>query len=149
MARFRYTMQNILDVKCKLETQAKTAFSVAAANLRKEEEKLQQLKERREVYEKEAQRLVSSRLDIPRINQCHQAIEVMKETIRNQTMAVHIAQRNLEAARSRLNEVMKERKTHEKLKEKEFEEFKRELESEENKAIDELVSYSYRKNAMN
>lgn len=143
MARFRYKMQNILEIKYKLETQAKTAFSVAAEALRQEEEKLQQLKERREAYESEAKLLVSSQLNIRKINECHQAIEIMKDRIKNQLVAVHIAERNLEAARARLNQVMMERKTHEKLKEREFEEFKRELESQESKAVDELVSYSF------
>lgn len=144
MARFQYKMQNILDIKYKLETQAKTAFSAAAEALRQEKEKLQQLKERRENYETEARELVTSQLNIRKINECHQAIEIMKDRIRNQIVAVHLAERNLEAARARLNQVMMERKTHEKLKEREFEEFKRELESQESKAIDELVSYSYR-----
>ena len=44
MAKFTYKMQNILDIKYKLETQAKTAFSIAAANLNKEEEKLEALR---------------------------------------------------------------------------------------------------------
>lgn len=143
MARFQYKMQNILDIKYKLETQAKTAFSVAASRLSAEEERMQRLKERREGYEAEAKQLVSQQLDIPKIRQNQMAIEVMKDRIRNQTVAVHIAQRNLETARVRLNDIMIERKTHEKLKENAFEEFKREIESEESKAIDELVSYSY------
>lgn len=143
MARFRYKMQNILDIKYKLETQAKTAFSVAAAKLAQEEDTMRRLVSRREFYEEEARRLVSERLEVLAIRRNQMAIEVMKEQIRNQAVAVHIAERNLDAARMKLNEVMKERKTHEKLKEKEFEEFKREIESEESKAIDELVSYSY------
>ena len=144
MARFRYKMQNILDIKYKLETQAKTAFSAAAARVMQEEEKLDQLRQRRAGYEEEARRLVSERLNVLQIQQNQLAIELMKEAIRNQTVALHIAQRNLEMARMKLNEVMTERKTHEKLKEREFEEFKREIESEESKAIDELVSYSFR-----
>ena len=63
--------------------------------------------------------------------------------IRDQMIAVHTAQRNLEMARKRLNEVMKERKTHENLKEKAFEAFKEELTAEEGKMTDELVSYTY------
>lgn len=145
MARFQYKMQNILNVKYKLESQAKTAFSTASARLLQEEEKLNHLKERKEQYEAQAKQLVSTRLDVLEINRCHAAIETMKGAIRSQTVTVHIAQRNLEAARIKLNEVMTERKTHEKLREKEFEEFKREIESEESKAIDELVSYSYRR----
>ena len=143
MARFQYKMQNILDIKYKLETQAKTAFAEAAARLAYEEGRLRELRERRAAYEEEAKELVSSKLDVRKIQECRLAIEVMKEYIRNQLVAVHIAQRNLESARIRLNDVMTERKTHEKLKEREFEEFKREVESEESKAIDELVSYSY------
>ena len=58
-------------------------------------------------------------------------------------MNVHVAEKNVEAARKHLNDVMTERKTHEKLKERTFEEFKQEIQYAENKEIDELVSYSY------
>ena len=67
----------------------------------------------------------------------------MKGSIRNQTLVVHVAQRNLESARKHLQEVMTERKTHEILKEKAFEEFKKELEKEESKAVDELISFTH------
>ena len=61
-------------------------------------------------------------------------------------MNVHVAQKNVEAARLRLNQVMVERKTHEKLKEKAFDEFKQEISYAENREIDELVSYTYHEN---
>ena len=67
----------------------------------------------------------------------------MKELIRRQQVSVHVAQRNLEMMRSQLNEVMKDRKTHEKLRENALEEFKHELASQEIKEIDQLVSYTY------
>ena len=49
----------------------------------------------------------------------------------------------LEDARSRLEEAVKERKTHEKLKEKQFDEFVREENRSESKSIDELTTYTY------
>ena len=55
------------------------------------------------------------------------------------------ATREVEIARRRLDEVMKERKTHEKLREKAFEEFKKELLAEESKETDQLVSFTYHK----
>ena len=58
-------------------------------------------------------------------------------------MQVQVAEKNLEAARMHLNEVMMERKTHEKLREHAFDQFKQELSHEESKAVDELVSYTY------
>ena len=143
MAKFIYRMQNILDVKYKLETQAKTSFSIAAANLNKEEEKLAELNLRKLSYEEEARKLVKDRLNFQAIKVNRAAIENMKGVIRSQTLAVHIAQRNLESARKHLQEVMIERKTHEKLKEKAFDEFKKEIEKEESKAVDELVSFTH------
>lgn len=143
MAKFIYRMQNILDVKYKLETQAKTSFSIAAANLNKEEEKLAELNLRKLNYEEEARELVKDRLNFQAIKVNRAAIENMKGAIRSQTLAVHIAQRNLESARKHLQEVMIERKTHEKLKEKAFDEFKKEIEKEESKAVDELVSFTH------
>ncbi len=143
MAKFTYKMQNILDIKYKLESQAKTSFSIAAANLRKEEEKLEELQQRKRAYEFRAQELIADRLDFHEIKVNRTAIETMKGTIRSQTLAVHVAERNLESARKRLQEVMTERKTHEILKEKAFDEFKKELEKEESKAVDELVSFTH------
>ena len=143
MAKFIYRMQNILDVKYKLETQAKTSFSIAAANLNKEEEKLAELNLRKLNYEEEARKLVKDRLNFQAIKVNRAAIENMKGAIRSQTLAVHIAQINLESARKHLQEVMIERKTHEKLKEKAFDEFKKEIEKEESKAVDELVSFTH------
>lgn len=141
MAKFTYKMQNILDIKYKLESQAKTSFSIAAANLRKEEEKLEGLRQRKRAYELQAQELIADRLDFREIKVNRTAIETMKGAIRSQTLAVHVAERNLESARKHLQEVMTERKTHEILKEKAFDEFKKELEKEESKAVDELVSF--------
>ncbi len=143
MAKFIYRMQNILDIKYKLETQAKTAFSVAAAALNKEEEKLEALRMRKRGYERKARELANGKLDFQEIRLNWTAIETMKEAIKNQILAVHVAERNLENARKQLQEVMTERKTHEILKDKAFDEFKKEVEKEESKAVDELVSFTH------
>lgn len=143
MAKFTYKMQNILNVKYKLETQAKTSFSLAASRLNQEEEKLELLRQRRSAYEAHARELVSERLDFQEIKLNRIAIETVKGNIQNQVVAVHVAERNLESARKKLQNVMTERKTHEILKDKAFEEFRKELEKEESKAVDELVSFTH------
>ena len=51
MARFRYRMQSILNIKEKLEEQAKMEFAAARMHLDEEEEKLQVLFDRKESYE--------------------------------------------------------------------------------------------------
>ena len=138
MAKFIYRMQNILDIKLKLESQAKIAYSQANAALR-----LLKLFERKNAYDNRAKELVEGKIDLLEIKKCRQAIESMKVLIRRQMMQVQVAEKNVEAARQKLEEVMKERKTQEKLREKDFEDFKQQLAQEDNKVVDELVSYSY------
>ena len=48
MAKFIYRMQNILDIKLKMEDQAKASFAEANKELLNEEEKLEGLIRRRE-----------------------------------------------------------------------------------------------------
>ena len=57
MAKFIYRMQSILDIKMKMETQAKQEFAQAKLALDREEETMERLKKRRQEYEEEAKRL--------------------------------------------------------------------------------------------
>ncbi len=56
MAKFIFKLQSILDIKLKLESQAKIAYGQANARLRKEEGALQMLITQRSMYEKRAER---------------------------------------------------------------------------------------------
>lgn len=143
MAKFVYRMQNILNIKLKLESQAKIAYSNANRALQEEQEVLQHLMLRRMEYEKKLKALMEGAINISEINHARANVNSMKNLIRKQLMAVRKAEILVEEARRNLNSVMQERKTYEKLKEKEFESFKKELLYEESKEIDQLVSYSY------
>lgn len=143
MARFRYSMQSILNIKLKLETQAKQEFSAARMALDEEEERLRALFDRKSGYEEETERLLSGRLNLRKIEENKAAIRCMEEYIEVQEREVKAAERRLEEARQKLAEVRMERKTHETLKERAFEEFLMEEKKQESKEIDELTSYTY------
>lgn len=143
MAKFTYRMQNILDIKLKLENQAKLAYGVAEQKYREEQQKLQDLMVRRARYEKQLKGLMDGVMNLKEIHHTKSAVDSLKVLVRRQMMEVHKAEKELERARKALNEVMQERKMHEKLKEKAFDEFQQELLAEEGKAIDGLVSYTY------
>jgi len=143
MKKFKYSMENILQIKIKLEEQMKISYGIARKNLSREEEKLEGLREKKLSYEDELRGLKTGRLDILRINQCERAIEIVKEQIVRQEAVVRNAQHRLEVARIRLNDAIVNRKTQEKLKEKEFEEYMLEYEAEEQKEVDALNSYNY------
>ena len=143
MARFRYRMQSILEVKAKLETQAKQEFAAAKAALDAEEEKLRQLEERKAGYEAVAKELLQGGLKVQEIIDNKEAILRMDDYIHNQQLCIRAAQEKLEEARLKLQEVMQERKMHEKLKEHAFEDFLAQEKQQEGKEVDELTSYTY------
>lgn len=143
MAKFQYRMQNILNIKMKLETQAELAYSTANAAYMEEQRKLQNLLVRRTGYEKKLKDLMDGEIDVQKVNHAREDVNAMKTIVRRQMMEVHKAEKKLESARQELSQVMMERKTQEKLREKAFDHFKRELATAENKEIDELVSYTF------
>lgn len=143
MARFRYRMQSILDVKEKLETQAKQEFAAARAALLAEEEKLRLLTERKTAYEETAKELLQGGLKVQEIIDNKTAILRMDEYIDAQKKRIRTAEKKVEEAQLKLQEVMQERKMHEKLKEHAFEDFLSEEKRQEGKEVDELTSYTY------
>lgn len=143
MSKFIYKMQNLLEIKKKMETQAKMNYAAMRIRLTQEEDKLNALKTRKMDYETEGRNLRLDQLKIQDIRDNKEAILKMDDYIKNQVIQVHVAQKNLDAARMRLEEAMKERKIHEKLRENAFEEFVTEEKRNEGKEVDELTSYVY------
>ncbi len=143
MAKFKYRMQSILEVKKKLEEQAKNEFAAARASLNEEEEKLEQLNKRKEAYEEEGRALREDTLNIMDIIENKEALLRMDEFIAEQQLNVKRSEDSMEEARLALQTAMQESKTQEKLREKAFEQFMKEENARESREIDELVSYTY------
>lgn len=143
MARFAYRMQNILDIKTKLEAQEKIAFGLAQAKLNDEQDKLRELLIRRADYEKQLKEGSQGMIDVKQLQITRASIDAMKSLIRDQMIEVSKAQKALEIARRRLNDVIKDRKMHESLKEKAFVQYQQDELLAESKEIDQLVSYTY------
>lgn len=143
MAKFQYRMQSILNIKLKMEEQAKMQFAQAQAKVNEEEAKLRALEVRKSFYETELKEVLQKKLDLLKIDELQNAVMRMEEYITEQQKEVDKAVRTLERERQKLTEVMIERKSHEKLKENAFEQFLQDLNSAEGKEVDELTSYTY------
>lgn len=143
MAKFLYRMQNILDIKEKLEETAKQEYAEARHRLDDEEEKLAALHERKQIYYGQYRQAIQGQLDFLEIESSGNAVDIIKEMIAAQEEMVRKRSKELEQARQKLNQVMQERKMHEKLKEKQFEVFKSELNAQESKVTDEVAGYQF------
>ena len=143
MAKFKYRMQNILDVKRKLEDAAKLEFGQASAKVREEERKLENLNDRKNAYETEGRKLRKEKLNVMDLRSNTEAISALKEMIVLQEAEVKKSKEFLEFKRVQLQNAMQERKTQDKLYENAFQEFMQEENARESKEVDELVSYVY------
>jgi len=143
MAKFIYKMQNILDIKLKLEEQAKTAFAAANAKLLEEENKLRAIKDRKARYEEEYKININGNIDRAELIALNSGIARADLDIDKQLLVIRNARGQVDFARTRLENAIYERKIQEKLKENAFEKFKLEVASAENKEVDELVSFLY------
>ena len=146
MARFRYRMQNILNIKEKLESQAKNEYAQAnmAYNARTEEQEALLLQQEALIAESRSLRLRES-LCIRDIEDNKLSGELMKEKLKAQDRLIEEAKRDVEAKRQAMTALMQERKTHEILRERAFEQFLADEKAQESKQIDELTSYVYGK----
>ena len=143
MARFIYRMQSILDIKEKMEEQARMDFAAARMHLDEEEEKLHILNDRKAAYENKGRELRKDSLKVREILENREAITCMEEFIAFQMHQVELAEAHLEDARYKLQVARQESKTQEKLKEKAFDVFMREENAREAKEGDELTSYTH------
>ena len=114
MAKFRFKMENILQVKGKLEEQAKAEYGMEIARLHEEEEKEAALKLRRSILENRLKEALSSILDMMEIRRMERGIDALEDMIEAQHEAVLRQARRVDLAREKLDESMKERKTYEK-----------------------------------
>jgi len=145
MNKFQYSMQGILNIKNKLESQEKIEFQNAVNQLNAELEKMDALIERKNDYETELRILMNQKLDLIHIRQNEEAIEIVKGYIKIQKKEVEKAEKQVDIARERLKDIMVERKTHDILKERAFEQYRREYEKWERKEVDESISYKHAK----
>ena len=145
MAKFIYKMQSLLNIKEKLEDQAKTAYGLARAALNEEEAKLAGLIARKNQYIEDKRQEMSSSINVHELTQLEHAIKSMEYRIAEQVLVVKQAEKNVALAQAKLENAMMERKIQEKLRENALEQFKQEMEAAEQQEINELVTFRFGK----
>lgn len=136
-------MQNILNVKEKLEESARNDFGIAMRRLLEEEEVLEQLGQRKAYYEDYAREYLSGSMNARTLRENKEAILRMDEYMAQQKGVIKKQEMVVEKSREALTEAMQERKIQEKLRDKAFEQFMEDEKHAESREIDELTSYTY------
>lgn len=143
MPRFKYNMQQILNLKQKEEEQKKLEFSNAIKNLQAEQEKLDLVQYKIDYYKLEIKKQLTEEIKVSEIKASHIILKQCEDILCKQIEKVQLADKAVEMARIQMNESFIERKTFEKLKEKAFESFLKEEAIKEQKQLDEISSRLY------
>ncbi len=104
MAKFRYRMQSILNIKYQLETQAKMEVGRAQMRLNEEQEKLQALFDRKEAYFEEGRQMRKETVHANELRDNRNAVLIMDELIAVQEFEVLKAEEAVEKARAKLTD---------------------------------------------
>lgn len=143
MSKFVYRMQNILNIKEKLEESARNNFGIAMRKLLEEEEVLDNLGRRKAGYEDYAREYLSGPVSPRTMRENKEAILRMDEYMALQRGVIKKQETVVDLARSALSQAMQERKIQEKLRENAFNQFMEDEKHTESREIDELTSYVY------
>lgn len=143
MARFNYAMQNILNIKEKIEEQKRMELGQAMMvyqNEVDEEKRVNRLLDKTVKAFVEGQRESHPVSEFVRLNN---SVNFYEDALKMQKVQVLKAYKVVEKKREALKLALMEKQIQEKLKEKALEAFLEEEKMKEQKILDEIVSYRY------
>jgi len=143
MAKFKFKMASLLNLKARMEEQKEQEFSKAMKKLAEEKEKLAKHYADKHDAVQKFKGAASAKINPADFGMLNNFIEFMKKQIIIQQGVIIKAEQFVEQKRLELIEATKERKMLEKLKERAFEEYLEEEKKQEQKINDEIVSYKY------
>lgn len=141
MAKFKFRLQTLLNLKEQLEKNAKNELGAAIKKLEEEKSRLRQIDNEIDLCSAEFRDACKGSIVPEKIKEIKRYLEYLDKKRKNQVLAVKREQENVDKIREKLVEIMKERKVLENLKDKDFQEFLAEEDKKERQLVDELVSY--------
>jgi flagellar FliJ protein len=143
MAKFKFKLQPLLNVKLQQEDNLKNELGKAVRKYEDEKELLLQLEDEKERYINELNGNSEQRITVDKIRKYTVYISFLSDKIKLQKDHVNKALEYVDKVREELVKTLKERQILEKFKEKRYAQFLREQLKEEQKINDEITSYRY------
>jgi flagellar FliJ protein len=143
MAKFRFKLQAVLNIKEQTEDNLKNELGKALRKLEKEKEILKGIENERDKYIERFNVQSGKGIVVEKLKEYTIYISHLRNRMERQKDNINLAHKNVDNYREQLVKVVQERKILEKLKEKKYQEFLKEQLMEEQKLADEMVSYKY------
>ena len=144
---YKFRLQKVLDVKEKEEDNKKNEMSLVNFEIEKAKKQLTELYDELEENYKYRQDKNSNGLSIQELLELNKYIDYLKNTaIRQKIDEIEMLQRKLEGKKEEFIDIRRQRKSYENLKDKDYHKFLEKESKDEEKIIDEIVSFTARKN---
>lgn len=143
MAKFKFSLQNVLKIKAQVEEMHKNNLSKATQQYFEQKNVISNIENDILRTVKMIENKEKERINVWQMKMHFDYINRLREVKEEQTKKLKIYEDEMNECRNKLIEAVKERKMFESLKEKEFSNFKHEQEKKEEQIIDGLVSFKY------
>lgn len=143
MAKFKFSLQNVLKIKAQVEEMHKNNLSKATQQYFEQKNVISNIENDILRTVKIIENKEKERINVWQMKMYFDYINRLRELKEEQTKKLKIYEDEMNECRNKLIEAVKERKMFESLKEKEFSNFKHEQEKKEEQIIDGLVSFKY------
>jgi flagellar FliJ protein len=143
MAKFVFRLQNVLNIKEKIEEQRKIELGNANQYLQQQKKLLQLFVIEKDKYISEFHKKNGKSVKAKDLATLNISIKYFRDKIVEQNNNVISAEEKVNLKREELKQAVVDKKTYEKLREKSYLNYMEELKVEENKIVDEIVSYKY------
>jgi len=145
MAKFKFEMESILNLKCRIAEQKEQEFAKALAIVAQEKALLEKYINDKKLTIAKLKGEIDIKISPIDFKHLNNFIEHSKVNIAKQKEVIVKAEIFAEKKRQELIEATKERKMLDKLKENRYEEHIEEEKRDEQKQVDEVVSYRFKK----
>ena len=144
---YKFRLQKVLDVKEKEEDNKKNEMSLVNFEIEKAKKQLEELYDELEENSKQRQDKNSSGSSIQELLELNKYIDYLKNTaIKQKIEEIENLQKKLEDKKEEFIDIRRQRKSYENLKDKDYQKFLEKETKDEEKIIDEIVSFTARKN---
>lgn len=144
---YKFRLQKVLDVKEKEEDNKKNEMSLVNFEIEKAKKQLKELYDELEENYKHRDEKNSNGSSIQELLELNKYIDYLKNTaIRQKIDEIEMLQRKLEDKKEEFIDIRRQRKSYENLKDKDYHKFLEKESKDEEKIIDEIVSFTARKN---
>lgn len=145
MAKFKFKMQKLLDVKDKIKDKKEGEFASARKKLNIEKKKKEEVLKKIDEYMNLSRQASESNLSLKKLMEFKNYINFLCEKKEKIQQKINEKQKNVDIKKEELLEAVKERDILKKLKEKKLIKFKENEKKLEQSRTDEIISYKYNK----